>query len=79
MRKKNLILRYFGVTFLLVGVALNIKMYVNQEWPTYLFFVICFIGIIQIVLSFIIKAMKSGWQMFWTLIPFILGFIYIKI
>ncbi len=79
MRKKNLILRYFGLAFLLVGIALNIKMYVNQEWPTYLFFIICLVGIIQIILSVVLKGMKSGWQIFWSLIPFVLGFLYIKL
>jgi hypothetical protein len=79
MRGKNLILRYFGLALLVIGIALNIKMYVNEEWPTYLFFIICFIGIVQIVLSYILKAMKSGWQIFWSLLPFAVGFIYLRI
>jgi hypothetical protein len=79
MRGKNLILRYFGLALLVIGIALNIKMYVNEEWPTYLFFIICFIGIVQIVLSYILKAMKSGWQILWSLLPFAVGFIYLRI
>ncbi len=79
MRGKNLILRYFGLALLVIGIALNIKMYVNEEWPTYLFFIICFIGIVQIVLSYTLKAMKSGWQIFWSLLPFAVGFIYLRI
>ena len=79
MTKKNLILRYSGIMFLMLGIALNIKMYMNQEWPTIIFFVICFIGLLQTVLSFILKRMKSGWQIFWSLIPFALIFIYVKL
>lgn len=79
MSRKNLILRYFGIAFLLIGIALNLKMYFNQEWPTVLFLIVCFIGIVQIVLSFILRTMKVGWQIFWALAPFVLGFIYLKI
>jgi hypothetical protein len=79
MRRKNLILRYFGFGILAIGIGLNVKMYVNQEWPTYLFFIMCFVGLIQIILSYLAKQIKGGWQIFWSLIPFILGFIYLKI
>jgi hypothetical protein len=77
MRKKNLLLRYFGFVLLMVGFALNIKMYVNEEWPTYLFLIVCFIGIIQIVLSYTLMAMNSGWQAFWALLPFGIVLIYL--
>ena len=79
MKNKNLILRYFGLMFLILGIALNIKMYVNQEWPTYLFYVICFIGAIQIVFSLVLGSIKNGWQIFWTLLPFLLVFIFLKV
>jgi hypothetical protein len=79
MSKKNLILRYFGIAFLLIGIALNLKMYFNQEWPTIVFFIVCFIGLVQIVLSFILRTMKVGWQIFWSLVPFVFGFIYLRI
>ncbi len=75
MKNKNLMLRYFGLTSLIIGVVLNIKMYLYQEWPTYLFYVLCFIGIVQTILSFTLKDIKKGWQVFWILIPFILVFV----
>ena len=75
MNKKNLILRYFGLTILIIGIGLNIKMYVNQEWPTYVFYIVCFIGVLQIAASFLSKNIKIWWQIFWALIPFIFGFI----
>ena len=78
MTNRNLILRYFGVTVLIIGIIFNILMIVNEAWPTYLFFIICLIGIIQIVLSFL-KKIKIVWQIFWSLIPFILGYGYLQI
>ncbi len=78
MRKKNNILKYFGLAVLIIGIGLNIKMYLNQEWPTYLFYIVCFIGILQITMSLILKKINVIWQVFWSLIPFILGFIYVK-
>ena len=53
-------------------------MFVNQAWPTSLFFIICLIGIIQICFSYY-KKIKIGWQIFWSLIPFILGYAYLQI
>jgi hypothetical protein len=79
MRKKNLILRYFGLGFLLLGIALNIKMYVNQEWPTYIFYVLGFIGAIQIIFSLTLGAINKGWQIFWSLLPFLLVFLFLRI
>lgn len=79
MKQKNLLLRYFGLVVLILGIILNAKMFLNQEWPTVLFFIICFIGIIQILISFVCKKMSVIWQILWSLIPFILGFAYIKL
>jgi hypothetical protein len=78
MRNRNLILRYFGVAVLVIGIVFNILMIVNEAWPTYLFFIICLIGIIQIGFSFY-KKIKIGWQIFWSLIPFALGYGYLQI
>ena len=51
MKKANLFIRYFGVFIFLVGIVLNVKMYVLNEWPTYLFFVLSFLGILLIGIS----------------------------
>lgn len=78
MKNKNLILRYFGLFLLVVGIILNVKMYVDEAWPTYLFFIISTIGIIQIIASYVSKQMKVSWQILWALSPVLLGFIYFK-
>ncbi|MCC4229912.1 DUF3238 domain-containing protein [Zunongwangia profunda] len=79
MRNKNLILRYFGLFLLVVGIILNVKMYIDEAWPTYLFFIISVIGIIQIIASFVSKQMKVSWQIHWALLPVVLGFIYLNL
>jgi len=78
MKNKNLILRYFGCFLLVVGIILSIKMYVDKAYPTYLFFLISVIGIIQIIVSFLSKQMKLSWQIFWALLPIVAGFLYVK-
>ena len=79
MKNKNSILRYFGLFLLVVGIILSVKMYVDKAYPTYLFFKIIAIGIIQIITSFLSKQMKISWQIFWTLLPIIIGFVYLKL
>jgi len=79
MKNKNLILRYFGLFLLVVGIILNVKMYVDEAWPTYLFYMISAIGIIQIIVSFVSKQMKVSWQILWALLPVVLGLIYLKL
>lgn len=79
MKNKNLIFRYFGLFLLVVGIILNVKMYVDEAWPTYLFYMISAIGIIQIIVSFVSKQMKVSWQILWALLPVVLGFIYLKL
>ena len=49
------ITRYFGLFILLVGVILNIKMYLFEEWPTYIFTVLSFFGILLIGISYLMK------------------------
>ena len=78
MRSKNLFLRYFGLTVLTIGIILNVLMFVENAYPTYLFFIVCGIGIIQFGLSFLSNQIKKPWQIFWSLIPFIIGFIYFQ-
>lgn len=79
MKNKNSILRYFGLFLLVVGIILSVKMYVDKAYPTYLFFIIIAIGIIQIIASFLSKQMKVSWQIFWALLPIIIGFVYLKL
>lgn len=52
MKKVRLLLRFFGFFILLIGVVLNVKMYIFEEWPTYLFYWISLFGVLLIGLSF---------------------------
>ncbi|MEJ8756690.1 hypothetical protein WG947_06775 [Pontibacter sp. H259] len=79
MKRKNSILRYFGLTILVLGVVLNILMFILHWWPTYLFFILCGIGIIQIGISFGFSNLRKGWQIFWSSLPFLVGFILFEI
>lgn len=79
MKSKNLIIRYFGLFLLITGIVLNVKMYIEEAWPTYLFYIIGVVGLIQIIISFFAKKMKVGWQIFWALLPVLIGFICFKI
>ena len=77
--QKNLLLRYFGLFVLIMGIILNVKMFINKEWPTLIFFIICLIGIVQIIMSFVFNKISIFWQLLFSLMPFILGFVYIKL
>lgn len=72
MKKKNLILKYSGMLFFVIGIILTIRMYTENAWPTYLFFIMCIIGLIQIITAFTIKQIKITWQIFWSVFPIIL-------
>jgi len=69
--KSNKILRWTGLITFLVGVGLSILMYLSQAWPTYLFFLLCGIGIIQVVIAWGFKNIKTTWQFFWSVLPFL--------
>ncbi|UFH34611.1 hypothetical protein [Flavobacterium acetivorans] len=47
--------RYFGLFVFLVGVILNFKMYYFDEWPTYMFYILSFFGILLIGISYLMK------------------------
>ena len=53
MKRTNLFIRYFGLFVFLVGIILNIKMYIFNEWPTYLFFLLCLLGFFLIGISYL--------------------------
>lgn len=77
MRADNPLLRNFGFLFLFIGAGLTLKMYFCQDFPISLFIFLCVIGILQIILSVALRPMRIIWQIFWTLIPFILILIWI--
>lgn len=52
MKKINMIIRYIGFFVFSVGIILNFKMFIFNEWPTYLFFFIILFGILLIGISY---------------------------
>ena len=71
-RQTNKILVWIGLITFIVGIGLNILMFVSQAWPTYLFFILCGIGIIQIFIALGFKKIKTVWQIFWSILPFLM-------
>lgn len=78
MENKNLIIRYFGLLLLTIGIVLNVKMYVDQAYPTYLFYIISLVGIVQIVVSYSLNNLTKGWQIFWGVLPLIVFLLIFK-
>jgi len=76
---KNRILLLGGLVFLLFGIAINICMFIFKWYPTYIFFIICLIGFIQISISRIKLKIKNQWQIFWISLPLFLGFIIYQV
>lgn len=67
----NKILLWAGLITLIIGIGLNVRMFVLEAWPTSLFFILCGIGIIQILISLLFKHIKTGWQIIWSVLPFL--------
>ena len=56
MKTAIAITRYFGILMLFIGVVLNLKMYILAEWPTYMFTILSFYGILLIGISYLMKS-----------------------
>ena len=79
MNRRNLFLRYFGLFVFFIGLVFNILMIANNSWPTFLFLIICLIGILQIAISFNTKNLNIYWQIVLRFIPIVLGYIILEI
>ena len=77
--KPKPILKYVGLTLLVLGTLFNILMFVSQAYPTYLFFIVMAVGLFFFLLSFILKNLTTWWQVFISLIPFIVAYILFDI
>lgn len=55
MKKVIGVMRLVGLVFLFVGAILNLQMYIYEEWPTYLYLVLCLFGALLIGLSYLMK------------------------
>ena len=76
--ENNLIIRYFGLLLLLVGIVLNVKMYIDNAYPTYLFYVMCLVGVIQIIVAYKAHGMSIAWQIFWCTVPLLIGYLLLR-
>ena len=76
MKKQKLLLFYFGIITLIIGIILNILMFVGNAWPTYIYGLFCLIGFLQISISFFLKKMFLIWQLLWIIIPFLTMYFY---
>lgn len=56
--KKNLILKVLGLFYFAVGMVLHINMMLEKSWPTYFFILICVLGILSIIISFLAKNLS---------------------
>lgn len=80
MKGRNLILRLAGLFLLLLGIILNIRMYVmDNTWPTYLFYIISAVGLIYLIVSFLLKRMNNVWQLILVMLPLLLLYLFIKL
>lgn len=79
MGGKNLILRYVGLLSLIAGLILNIRILIGKAWPTYVYILLCLLGLIQVVMSFTMTKIKIGWQIFWVLFSYTLFIIFLNI
>jgi hypothetical protein len=77
--KEPLIL--FGIAYIIYGIVMNIRMFTEQMWPTYLFFISIVIGIILLLLNRPTRKLKHHkiWQIVIGLIPITFFFIYMQI
>lgn len=54
-------------------------MFALHWWPTYLFFILCGVGIVQLLLSFGLRKISRLLQIITSIFPFFIGFLYFEI
>ena len=77
--KSKPILKYVGLTLLVLGALFNILMLVSGAYPTYLFFIVMAIGLFFFLVSFLLKDLNTWWQILISLVPFIVAYILFDI
>jgi hypothetical protein len=79
MKGRNFIIRWAGLFLLLLGIFLNIRMYLKDDtWPTYLFYIISAVGLIYLVVSYLSKRMNVIWQVILVSLPLVLLYLLAK-
>ena len=71
----------FGIAYLIYGIVMNIRMFTEQMWPTYLFFISMIIGIFLLLINRPTKRLGNYkiWQTIIGLIPIAFFFVYMQI
>lgn len=70
-----------GLAYLIYGLVMNIRMYTEEMWPTYLFFISMGIGVLFLAINKITKRLPSYrvWQVIIGLLPVTAFFIHVKV
>jgi len=71
----------FAILYLIYGIIMNIRMFTEKMWPTYLFFISMIIGILFLFLNKPTKQLKNYkfWQIIIGIIPVTFFFVYMQI
>ncbi|MGX9987484.1 DUF6843 domain-containing protein [Soonwooa purpurea] len=77
--KTTLLLRYFGIGIMFLGIILNILMVINQAWPTYLYGILFLIGLCFFLIAKYFKNTPIFLQLLIIITPFLTYYIYYEI
>jgi hypothetical protein len=71
----------FGLAYLLYGLVMNIRMFIEEMWPTYLFFISMGIGLLFLTINKLTKKLPNFrfWQIVIGLLPIIAFYAHMKI
>jgi uncharacterized protein YycO len=71
----------FGLAYLLYGLVMNIRMFTEEMWPTYLFFISMGIGVFFLAINKLTKRLPNYrvWQIIIGLIPITAFYIHMKV
>ena len=71
----------FGLAYLIYGVVMNIRMFTEQMWPTYLFFISMGIGVLFLAFNKLTKRLPNYriWQILIGLLPVTAFYIHMQI
>lgn len=71
----------FGLAYLFYGLVMNIRMFTEEMWPTYLFFISMGIGVFFLAINKLTKRLPKYqvWQIIIGLLPVTAFFIHMKV
>tara|TARA_B100000949_G_C14280753_1_gene451695 strand:+ start:623 stop:1465 length:843 start_codon:yes stop_codon:yes gene_type:complete len=71
----------FGIAYLIYGLVMNIRMFTEEMWPTYLFFISMGIGVFFLAINKLTKRLPKYrvWQIIIGLLPVTAFYIHMKV